>query len=166
MKQINLIVTVFSLAVIFSCKSQKVPEKKPEPSNSTTTQTPTFTPNQSVGPNHARVIATMVYINPVLMPGDPKDPCTKVPCKGRIRIENVLGYGQAFGNPLSVGDSLYINFAFTTAATTKDLFPVFSEYYPGLKVGDKFQADIESRLGMGGSNAVSYTIYGYKIIKN
>ena len=153
---------VFTIVTIFSCKSQKVPEKKAD--NSISTQTPIFTPNQSVGPNHARVIATVVYINPALMPGDPKDPCSKAPCKAQIRIENVLGYGQAFGNPLSIGDSIHVTFAFTTHATTKDLFPVLNEFYPGLKVGDKFQADVESRLGMGGSNAVSYTIYGYKMV--
>ena len=115
MKRINLIVVVFSLASIISCKSQKVPEKKAEQTNSISTQTPTFTPNQSVGPNHARVIATVVNINPLLMPGDSKDPCSKAPCKAQIKIENVLGYGQAFGNPLSIGDSIHVYFAFTNA---------------------------------------------------
>lgn len=98
------------------------------------------------------------------MTGDTTDPCHKAPCKTRLRIESVLGYGQAFGNPLSSGDTLFATFMFTTHATTKDLFPVFNEYYPGVKVGDKIQTDIESRLGMGGNNSLSYFVYGYKVL--
>jgi hypothetical protein len=121
--------------------------------------------SQSISPNHARIIATVININPVLMPGDTSDPCHKAPCKAQLRIEKVLGIGQAFGNPKSVGDSIYVTFMFTTHATTKDLFPVMKESYPGVKVGDKIQTDVESRVGMGGSGAVSYFVYGYKVLK-
>lgn len=121
--------------------------------------------SQSVSPNHARIIATVIYINPVLMPGDSTDPCSKVPCKTRLRIEKVLGIGPAFGNPKAAGDSIYATFMFTTHETTKDLFPVMKEFYPGVKVGDKIQTEIESRVGMGGSGSVSYFVYGYKVLK-
>ncbi len=162
MKTINSLLLAVSLLIISlsSCKSQAVaknktvePAKKPAPAA-----------QQSVSPNHARVTATVIYINPVLMPGDSTDPCHKAPCKTRLRIESVLGIGQAFGNPKAPGDSIYATFMFTTHAATKDLFPVLNDRYPGVKVGDVIQTDLESRMGMGGGGSISYFVYGYKVL--
>ncbi len=178
-KNKHLALLMASMILIFSCKSQQVNSSSKADEKAatakegqTTSATKSVKQNQlisiseqNLSPNHARINATLIYINPVLMPGDTSNPCSKAPCKAKLRVNEVLGYGSSFGNPLSSGDTIYTTFMFTTHATTKDLFPAFKEFYPGVKVGDKIQTDLESRLGMGGGGSVSYFVYGYKILK-
>ena len=166
------LIICFSL-MMMNCKSQQpitttVPTEKVADSKATKSENKKQNQlitisEQNITPNHARVIATVVSINPMLMPGDTSSPCSKAPCKARLRINEVMGYGAGFGNPLSSRDTIYVNFMFTTHATTMDLFPVLNEYYPGVKVGDRIQTDLESRLGFGGEGSVSYFVYGYKV---
>lgn len=44
------------------------------------------------------------------------------------------------GPALNVGDTIFVNFNFTLAETTPELFPDLDKRMPGLNVGDSFEA--------------------------
>lgn len=114
-----------------------------------------------VAPQRCRIVGTLVGINQDLLK-EGNGPCTKVPCRGIVRIDSILGYGSAFGNPLAIGQRVHMHFAFTLAPTTKDLFPNMTETYPGLDINSRFQADVESVPEMNTSaDIVRYRVYGY-----
>lgn len=137
------------LFVAFSCRSSQ-PEKE-------------ISLQEPIPPNHCRIVGTVVSIDPVSQSSDPNDPCARVPCKAAIRVNRVLGYGSAFTKPLSPGNVISVQFAFTTGAT-KELFPSMASSYPGVQQGTSFQADVRSDEvgGKGGSSPV-FVIYGYQI---
>ena len=114
-----------------------------------------------VAPQRCRIVGTLVGINQELLK-EGNGPCSKVPCRGVVRIDSILGYGSSFGNPLAIGQRVNIHFAFTLAPTTKELFPNMTETYPGLEVNSRFQADVESMPDMNTpTDRVLYQVYGY-----
>ncbi len=123
----------------------------------------------SVSPNHCRIVGTVVAVDSTLDVADSLQshrdvpPCTKVPCNADVRIDSILGYGSAFGNPV-VQEKIYrMHFVFTLAATSKELFPSMKEVYPGLIVGSSFIADIERQSVRGATQSMApvFVIYGY-----
>ncbi len=115
-----------------------------------------------IPPNHCRLIGTVVKIEPVPTGGG-DDPCSKAPCIAEIRIDEIRGYGSAFGTPLTVGQNLKMKFTYTTSPT-KDLFPEMVPSLPGMKVGSKFQADVQSGgPSMGGAQEPRFRIGYYSV---
>ena len=105
-------------------------------------------------------MGTLVSVDSTL---DGSGPCSKAPCRGTIRVDSIVGYGSAFGSPLSLNQQIEAHFTFTLAPTTKYLFPNTTLALPGLTVGEKFQADVESRKEMGiGARNISYDIQDYQ----
>ncbi len=113
-----------------------------------------------IAPGKCRMIGTLVAIDSTL---ERSGPCSKAPCKGIVRVDSILGYGSAFGNPIAVNGQLEVRFAFTVAPTTSGLFPNVTQVLPGLQLGTKFQTDIESQNEPSiGERRSSYVIEDYK----
>jgi hypothetical protein len=82
-----------------------------------------------------------------------------------VLVDSILGYGSAFGNPIAAGRQINVRFEFTTAPTTKALFPTMDVRLPGVSVGTRIRTDLESRLEMGDSGGgTGYAIHGYEIL--
>ena len=114
----------------------------------------------SVPPGYCRIIGTLVSVDSTL---EQMGPCSKAPCRGVVRVDSILGYGSAFGGPLAVKQQIDVQFTFTLAATTEDLFPTMTERLPGLHIGDRFETDVESRNEPGmRMRPVSYVIQQYR----
>ena len=92
---------------------------------------------------------------------DDSGPCAKAPCYAFIRIESIVNKGSTFQLD-DISSPLPVYFAFTLSAT-EGLFPGIKTNYPGLKINDKFEAKIQSRLAL--EDRYTYTIYGYKKLK-
>ncbi len=123
-------------------------------------QAPIADQHDHIAPGRCRIVGTVMSIDSTLEEGGP---CSEAPCRAIVRVDSVLGYGSAFGNPIAVTVQIPVRFAFTLAPTTKDLFPNMTERLPGLQVGAKFQTDLEARKEMGmGERHVSYLIQEYK----
>ena len=114
-----------------------------------------------IPPSHCRLIGTIISIDTTRSP-NPQDPCAKAPCKAKVKITKVLGYGSGFTTPLTEGREVEMTFVFTLAPTTKDLFPNLIATYPGLKTGDTFQADVQAQLKMG-EEKPSLTVMSYEV---
>jgi hypothetical protein len=114
-----------------------------------------------IAPSHCRLVGTIVSIDTTRSP-NPQDPCAKAPCKAKVKITKILGYGAGFTSPLAEGREVEMTFTFTLAPTTKDLFPNLIATYPGLKTGDTFQADIQAQVKMG-EEKPSLVVMGYEV---
>jgi len=118
----------------------------------------------TIPPSHANITGTIMEIEPVLKNTD--GPCSQYPCIASVKIESIQ-YGSAFP-VISPGNVVRIKFAFTLNKTTQKLFPNMDESYPGLKVGEKFEALVghseNAQMGMENKNLTSFNINGYKII--
>ncbi|MCP4724434.1 MAG: hypothetical protein GY863_05345 [bacterium] len=123
---------------------------------SVTDKVPQVMPSR-ISPNHARIVGKIIRIHPEL--SENKDhPSSQAPSLADVRIEKLLGTGMAFPGSISEGKTVTVKFAFTLSPT-KDLFPELKDHLPGLKINDRFQADMmgtDSRSG-----GVAYTIDGY-----
>lgn len=118
-----------------------------------------------ISPNHCRIVGTIVEINSSLAPANTDNPCSKVPCKAWVSIDEIIGYGSGFSNPLAKGAKVRVFFRFTLAPT-KELFPNMKKHYPGLSVGSSFIADLEEQRSPDQSekpNQRSFLVYGYTI---
>lgn len=114
-----------------------------------------------VPPGHCRLVATVVKIEEAI--GSGNEPCAKVPCVAEVRVDEILGYGSAFGTPLAAGKNIRIKFTYTTGPT-QELFPAMLPPLPGLKVGTKFQADISAAgPSIGGSGGTRFHVDQYTI---
>ncbi len=101
-----------------------------------------------VAPNHCRLMGVIAAIDETRST-DRESPCAKAPCKAKVKITKILGYGSGFTTPLTEGNEVEMTFAFTLAPTTKELFPNLTARYKGLKQGDTFQADVQSEPKLG-----------------
>jgi len=89
---------------------------------------------KDVAPNNCRINATIISID------------NSVSGKlniAKVKIDNVVKVGFGFKNPLFKNDSINIKFEFSLSKTDKTQFPELKVELPGLKIGDKFTADIE-----------------------
>jgi hypothetical protein len=119
---------------------------------------------EPIPPNTCRVVLTILSIDPRLQSSIPDDPCSKAPCHATVRVDSILGYGSAFGNPFSIGEVIAVQFAFTVSPT-KELLPTLSRHYPGVNSGARLSTDIQSRgdiLEAEGKQA-RFLIYGYRL---
>jgi len=150
------------LVLMAGCSDQtKKAVKEESDSNKSLPRRPDMDQQVMVAPQHCRIVGTLVGIDTELLK-EGNGPCTKVPCRGIVRIDSILGYGSSFGNPLAVGQRVNVHFAFTLAPTTKDLFPNMTETYPGLELNSRFRADVESPPEMNTSaDRIFYQVYDY-----
>jgi hypothetical protein len=118
----------------------------------------------AIYPGHCRIVATVVGIDSSVRTEDLTGPCAKAPCRTRIRVEDVLGYGSAFPRPLAKGDVVSARFMFTVAPT-KDLFPSMTQSYPGVSIGSKIVTDIQAIQQIGDNAEVDamFLVYAYSI---
>lgn len=107
---------------------------------------------QQIAPNHCRIIGAVVSIDETRST-DAESPCAKAPCKAKVKINKILGYGSGFTTPLTEGSEVEMTFSFTLSPTTKDLFPNLKVQYKGLKQGDVFQADVRSEPKLGDASS-------------
>ncbi len=114
-----------------------------------------------IPPNHCRILGVVSAINNARST-DAQSPCAKAPCKAKVKITKILGYGSGFAKPLAEGSEVEMTFAFTLAPTTKELFPNLAARYKGLKLGDAFQADVESVVKLG-EEKPSLTVISYEV---
>ena len=124
---------------------------------------------RNIPPNTCRLIGTVVSIDEEFRTGGPDDPCSKAPCLAVVRIESIIGYGPAFGQPLAIGREIPVLFKFTVLPT-EDFLPELSRHYPGLTTGSRFRADLESLPDQMNTGDVpvrgasfKYIIYGYEL---
>src|SRR5512135_3353036 len=59
---------------------------------------PTGEQGLRISPGHCRIIGTVIFIDTALASSGP---CSKAPCRTIVRVDSVLGYGSAFGNPVA-----------------------------------------------------------------
>lgn len=119
---------------------------------------------EPIPPNTCRIVGTIVDVDSTLESRVPKNPCSKVPCTATVRVDSILGYGQAFPQALSKGEEISVKFVFTLGAT-REVFPTMTESYPGLPIGSTFSANVLGRATMtrDGANSVSFMVYGYEV---
>ncbi len=116
---------------------------------------------EKIAPDHCIIVGTIVKIDTSLEKPITNNPCSKVPCIARVRIDSVLGYGPNFP-PLRLGEIIKIKFGFTLGPTTGELFPHMSGYFPGLKEKDTFKADVRKIPdNYPGNIDAAYLIYAY-----
>ena len=117
-----------------------------------------------IPPNNCRIIGVIVKIEDVAAFSGASEQCSQAPCWATIRIESVLGYGSAFGSPLTHGSEILVHFPFTVLPR-QDIFPEMETRFPGLSAGSRFLADLEAqyRPGSGNDSSVKYVVYGYEI---
>ncbi len=134
-----------SLVVFQNCSSQK---ENTELSKS------------DVSPGTAAIAGTITEIEPISSKSDTTGPCSKAPCIALVKVSSAR-YGAAFP-PLVIGKEIRIKFRFTLAKTTKELFPDMKEVYPGLKVGDEFNAIVSTIVNVD-DTAPRFQINGYEL---
>lgn len=137
----------------FSCM------KKPEATENQTSVTPVskgaamqgklpVEPQEPLAPGHARVRLTLIKILPV--ESSDSSPCSLAPCKAEAQVDRVLGYGSAFGSPLTGNQKIQLYFPMTVKAVNG---------WPGLQEGSQLEAEIRSPMA-GGSG---FTVRKYSV---
>jgi len=109
------------------------------------------------------ISGSIVGINPVLDTLFPDSPCAQFPCEARVKIEKITRRDTEFGNMLEVGKELTVKFGFTLGPTSKALFPELSQHYPGLVVGDKFEAALKTKFRA--MNNITHTVFHYQKVE-
>lgn len=150
-----LFLSFFSLILVsFNCHKDVTKEEKPQK----------MVKPDTVPPGHAFLSGEISTIEPIQK--NANGPCSEYPCIAMVKVKT-MEYGAGFP-VVTIGKQIEVKFAFTLNKTTKDMFPNMDDSYPGLKVGDNFEALVAfsetARIGSGKSTSPSYTIYGYKII--
>jgi hypothetical protein len=121
-------------------------------------KTPKLAEPNKIPPGYAEIIGEIVEIEPITKMSDKNDPCSKAPCMAKVKIESA-SYGAGFPT-LNKNDNVIIKFNFTLMPSSKDMFPNMDEFYPGLKVGDKFKA-LTGFVNKIGNDQPEYFVYGY-----
>ena len=156
---IRWVVLLMTLAIILSCNKARDGQIARE---SEAPKPPSILAQKGVAPNSCRIIGTVIAIDSETLSSGTKDPCSKVPCRATVKVDSVLGYGQGFTGPLSVGKTVAAQFKFTLSPT-KDLFPGMNLNLPGLQLNSRFRADMKSGpaidLGDGGTKHYVIEIY-------
>jgi len=140
--------------ILVSCKNTEKAVTGDEPEVKST-----YTMNE-LASGEAKIIGKIISIDDTR---ESEGPCAKAACRAKIIIQNLEKKGSLF-QLNNIKDTIPVSFAFTLAPTTADLFPGMKTIYPGLKINDRFEAKIESRLAMN-EQGVSYIIYHYRPLK-
>ncbi len=130
-------------------------------------QTPLYESSlsESISPSTCRIIGTIETIEDIK---DTSGPCSTNQCVATVKINNVITRGMGFTDVLSADDIIRLKFAFTLSPTSEEMFPKLNYQFPGLKVGDKFQGDIEKVLSInlqGTETPEVYQIFNYDVVK-
>ncbi len=155
-----MLMVVYSLLTFESCSSSRSSaEAKTASGNSRPAD-----PGPGISPDHCRLVATLVRVDDGRSE-NAADPCFKVACNATIRVEEVLGYGSAFRQPLAKGNEIQVHFLYTLGATS-EMFPGMKPGLPGLKVGASFEADLfagEEQIATQASKRPSLTVGTYTV---
>jgi hypothetical protein len=112
-----------------------------------------------IPPGHAKIVGTITEIEPVSDSSNLNDPCSKAPCIALVKVSSAV-YGAAFPS-FSKDKEIRIKFLFTLEPTSKELFPNMEETYPGLKVGQEFNA-LVAHMEYIDETAPKFQIYSYE----
>lgn len=115
-----------------------------------------------ISPGYARVVLSIIEIDSTIVSDNPKDPCSKAPCSVKARIDSLVGYGSSFRTVFSKGEIINVKFVYTVTKTTEEILPNFPKSYPGVVIGTKILADVESRSKMN-TDLPDLLVYGYEI---
>ena len=113
-----------------------------------------------------RVMGTVVEIDSSLLSDISTDPCAKAPCRVKLRIDQILGYGSGFSQPMIAGSVIETFFAYSTA-DTRGLVKNLQHHFPGVQVGTVIQTDLSKKaqtLGQPSLKPIIYKVYGYQVI--
>ena len=154
-------------ALPYACKTTQ--EEKSETSQTSrgatieTNPRPTRNASLHIPPDHCRVVATVIRIEPIVEETNDKNPCSRFPCRAIVRIDSLVGYGSAFPYPLAPGQQIPVTFALTLGPT-KETFPRIFPPLPGLPISATFIADVRGSFALGETNP-SFSIVMYDIHK-
>lgn len=154
-------IAIVALACFLACAAQKeTRDTSGQQQQRNTIHGPVADRTTHIAPGRCRIVGTLVGVDSSLAENGP---CAKAPCHGTVRVDSIVGYGAAFGNPIAVNERIRVTFAFTLAPTTKDLFPTMSDRLPGLQVGERFWTDLESQPETGiDEQRTVYRVYRYE----
>ncbi len=114
-----------------------------------------------IPPNHCRIVGTIIAVDESYRGSSEGDPCSKAPCMATVRVDSVIGYGSAFGGTVGVGSEISVKFSYTLGPS-QEVFPDQSMSLPGMKMGSRFQADVQSAGEMLAGGGAKYTIGSYE----
>jgi hypothetical protein len=117
--------------------------------------------NNEIGPDDIRVFATVKAIH---TPSHAESPCDQYACVAEIFIDGIVQRGRTYAGGIESGQKLIVYFSMTLENSTK-VFPGQDiKQFPGLKEGDRFQADISGGVLLDDLAANSPTILTYELI--
>jgi len=114
----------------------------------------------SLSPNTFEIAGTIKEILEIES-NNSDDICTKVACKAKVSLDQILGYGSGVNVSLAEGQIIEIKFLYTLS-NTKTIFPELRQPLEGLSVGDSFQAIVMVSDGVGEKNIFEIGIYEKK----
>ncbi|QMU27034.1 hypothetical protein [Adhaeribacter radiodurans] len=115
----------------------------------------------AISPGHCRIIGKVIAISPEPEAGV-TGICGQVPCRAKVKIQKILGYGHSFNQTLAVDQEINAYFTFSLQPSAK-LLPNMTTPLPGLKIGSSFQADISPGAEMVGTTSPWYQVAVYQI---
>ncbi len=165
-KRIRRFILLIPLCTVLACGTTQDERNKEQAADSKDVRETPAKPTpagQKISPNHCRIVGTVVEIDSAPTTAEPDNPCSLVPCRALVRVDEIIGYGQGFSSPLAKGVEVKVDFRFTLSPT-KDLFPKMKTSYPGLRVGSSFLADLEEQMSEKTDERQDrfFAVYGYK----
>ena len=160
--------------LFFSCKSSAQPGAKTE-QKTTTEKTMTgkkvvkTVPMQhqkqiaapGIAPGHCRILGMVTAISP-----QPEAAatgiCGQTPCRAKVKILKILGYGHSFNQTLTPNQEINAYFVFSLKPTAQ-LLPNLTPPLPGLKVNSTFTADISTNTETTGNKPLWYQVELYQV---
>lgn len=163
---LNSLIVILMAVFFVSCSTGKkeLIQEKPNPDQQNIQEMYAKDPQKytkRVLADRCRIVGTIKEIDTTRFLDDPDAPCAKYPCYATVIINEILGYGSGFSSKLYKGQEVLVNFKFTFEPTIK-IDPELQMELPGLKINDKFIADLEAHPALGKSK-VEYIIYRYEL---
>ena len=118
---------------------------------------------ERLAPGSCRLQGKIITVLNNLDP-DKNTPCGQVPCRAVVKVQQILGYGSAFGKPLAKNQEINVYFGFTLSPTSR-YFPELSAPLPGLKAGDIFVADVTRASDGASAKNAWFQVYSYAVEK-
>ncbi|MDQ4140160.1 MAG: hypothetical protein M3142_06510 [Bacteroidota bacterium] len=170
-----ILVCLLPAILLWSCKSaaqQKMEADKPKNAENKMPgkkEVPSLPLNQGIqqkattgiAPGHCRIIGKVIAISPQPESGE-DGICGKTPCRAKVKIKKILGYGHSFNQTLAVEQEINAYFMFSLQPTAK-LLPDMTTPLPGLKIGSSFLADISPSAEVAGTSVPWYQVGVYQI---
>ncbi|WP_299456059.1 hypothetical protein [uncultured Microscilla sp.] len=144
--------------IVMSCWQCKTKTPTTNTTTKNTETTAVVSQERPVARGTVRVIAKLIKVKPINT-SDRNTACSKNPCEATITVEKIVGKGAFFAGEVNQGQQLDTYFIKTLGAT-KDVFPELKKHFPGLKKGDRFEADIIYSLKA--ANNLNYQVVSYQ----